>query len=114
MKALTILKKYPSIEERANTIIVSLKRDVQMSVLYPVQNKVDRLEDEIAELKNFSLKTNHNEGQVSISKEECKKRFEQIIQKSYELEIAKKELEIKTKTFDEYFTEDKIETSASL
>lgn len=112
MKALTILKKYPSVEERATTVIVSLKRDIIKTVLDPVQNKIDRLEDEIADLQNFSLQTNLNHGQAATSKAECLQRFQQIIEKKYQLDIAKKEFELKKAAFDEYFTEEETKAEA--
>lgn len=112
MKALAILKKYPSVEERAAIVITSLQRNIQKNVLDPVIAKVERLEEEIADLLNFSLETNINKGHAGTSREECQKRFELVIQKEYELEIAKKELEIKTASFDKYFAEEAVKSSS--
>ena len=109
MKALEILKKYPSVEERAAIVITSLQRNILKNVIDPVRNKVERLEEEIADLLNFSLETNINKGHAGTSREECQKRFEAVIEKEYLLELAKKELEIKEKSFAKYFSETKTE-----
>ena len=107
MKALELMKKFPSVEERATAYATSIKRDLYQQVIEPVIRKKERLEDEIADLKNFSLNTNLNQGVAAVTKEECLKRFKEIIQKEYELELTKKELEIKQKSFDFYFEEPK-------
>jgi hypothetical protein len=107
MKALEIMKKQSSVEERASQYFASVRRDIMRSVIDPVMTKIDRLKDDIIELKNFSLDTDINKGINAISKDEVTRRFALIVEKEYLLELAKKELEIKMKSFGIYFGEEK-------
>lgn len=103
MKALNILSTVKSVKDRAQSYSETISRELKRTVLDPLIIKKERLEDEIASLEDFSLQTDHNKGQAQMSREDCQKRFTQIIETKWELCLVQKELEEKTKYFNEYF-----------
>lgn len=102
-KALTLLKSNKSVEERAGSYVVSLKRNIQKTVLDTLIEKKDRITDELFELTNFTLNTNLNQGLKQMTKDDCEKRFTKIIELEYELTLTEFELKIKQASFDNYF-----------
>jgi hypothetical protein len=105
MKALDLLKKVSSVEERADSIIAAVSRDVNQREIEPLLRKKERLEDEIADLENMNLSTDLNKGQLALTKEEVIKRFQLLVSKKYELQLTNKELEVKTQIYNDYFVE---------
>lgn len=101
--ALTILKTSKTIKERAEVYYTSIKRNLQKSVLDSLIDKKEAIEDKIFFLKDFTLDTNHNEGRIDISKENAEKRFKDLIEAEYELELLNREIEIKQKVYNKYF-----------
>ena len=102
-KALTLLESNKSVKEIAGSYLSSIKRNLQASVIDNLKTKIDTLTDRRFSLQNFNLTTNLNNGVVAMSREECEKRFKDLIDLEYELSLTEMELKIKTKSFNEYF-----------
>lgn len=102
-EAFKLLVSSKTAGERAGEYVSSVKRKLLETVISPLQDKVDSLRDKIADLKEFSLKTDHNAGLKLMTREEAAGRFKQIIDQEYELMLAEKELECKLKSFETYF-----------
>lgn len=107
-KALDLLKSNKTLEQRANEVIDRIKKDAEDNFVDIVQRKVDNLKDQIADLSNFSLATDLNKGQMGVTIEESKKRFVTIMELEYQLQLAQKELEVKSAIFNRYFNAAKV------
>ena len=103
MKALKLLEASKTLQERVAEVIPRIKRDSEQAFIEVLERKIDNLKDQIADLSNFSLNTNLNEGQIGTTIEEAKKKFLNILQLEYQLKLAEKELEIKKGIFNDYF-----------
>lgn len=106
MKALDLLKANKTLQERATEVMPRVKRDAEQLFIEFLERKIDTLKDQIADLSNFSLKTNLNEGQMGVTIEEAKKKFVMIMELEYQLKLAEKELEIKKEIFNTYFVKE--------
>lgn len=102
-KASKMLQNSISVTERAASFLDSIKRGIQKNVIDTLTEQKEKLTDEIFSLSDFTLATDHNKGQSAITREAAQKRFEQIIEKEYELELITLELETKQKSFTKYF-----------
>lgn len=108
-KAKDLLKKNTSVEERAEEFVVSLKRDLLRDIVEPLEVKIEKLNDKIFDLKDFSVTTDVNKGRAAITREGAKARFTEIIELEYEKTLLEKELKIKRNSYENYFTETKEE-----
>lgn len=102
-EAFKLLVNSKTAGERASEYVSSVRRKLLETVISPLQDKVESLRDKVADLKEFSLKTDHNAGLKLMTREEAAKRFKQIIDEEYELKLAEMELECKVKSFETYF-----------
>lgn len=107
-KALELLKSNKSVKERAEAYAISVKRSIQKNVIDELISKQEKINDELFELSNFTLDTNLNQGLKQMTKEDCEKRFTQIIELEFELKLITIELEAKQATFDKYFKETEV------
>jgi hypothetical protein len=105
-KALEILKKSQSVDERATSFITSIQRNLQRTVIDSLTEKKDRLTDEIFVLSDFSLHTDKNAGQLGLTRDEAEERFSQIINREYELVLVSAELKAKQDIFNKLFSDD--------
>jgi AraC-like DNA-binding protein len=106
MLAYDLLSTNKTVKERAATYASSMKRNLQKQILDALVEKKEKLEDELFDLKNFTLDTNLNAGLRQMTKEDCEKRFTKIIDNEYELELISAELAIKQKSFNKYFSDE--------
>lgn len=102
-KALDLLKSNKSLEQRAVELLPSIQREVEQKYILDLKRKIEGLEDRLADAKQINLKTNLNEGQTAHSREECKDKLYIVLDLEYQIEISKKELEIKERIFNNYF-----------
>lgn len=102
-KALEILKSAKSAEKRAKDFLPSIQRNINEQLISPLLQNIEKLEDKLCDLKDFSLATDLNAGQVALTREQCIERFSAIINTSWELTLAKTEYEAKQETFKELF-----------
>lgn len=102
-KASKLMAANKTVKERASKFETSIKRDIQKNVLDNLQTQIEGKEDEIFELEDFTLETNVNSGKSAITKEECQRRFERLIEIDFELSILRAELKVKQESFDKYF-----------
>jgi len=109
MKADKLLRKNKSVSERASGFVTSIKRNIQRDILDKLATKLEEINDKLFELKDFSLETNVNSGQAAMSRESCEKRFTDIINLEYSKELLSREIRIKTKSFNKYFSDDEKE-----
>jgi len=107
IKALSLLKTNKTVKERAESYFKSIQRNIQKNVIDALIQKKEALEDKIFDLENFTLDTNLNAGLRTMTKEDCEKRFVDIISSEYELELINREIEIKQATFNKYFEDAK-------
>ena len=103
MLIIDILKTKTNTAEKAVMYGESIKRNLQKSIIEDLQSKINKIQDNIFDLQDISLETNINSGIKAITREECEKNFAIIIEKEYELELLKRELAIKTKSFNKFF-----------
>lgn len=103
MKAHTLLLKAKSVAERADTYATRIKTSLERTMLVPLQEKIDKIDDEIFDLENFALDTKLNKGMKMMTKEDCEARFESIINKKHAQTILQLELDNKQKEFDKLF-----------
>lgn len=106
MLALKLLSENQSVKERAENYAHSVKRNLQKTILDSLVEKKEKLEDELYELKNFTLDTNLNSGLRQMTKEDCEKRFIKIIENEYQLKLLEAELKIKEESFKKYFSDE--------
>ena len=105
-KAKDLLKKNTSVEVRVEEFVVSLKRDLLRDIIEPLEVKIEKINDKIFDLKDFSVETNVNKGRAAITREGAKARFTEIIELEYEKTLLERELEIKKVSYDSYFLEE--------
>jgi len=103
MKALELLKTNTGVAERAENYVSSVKRNIQRDVIDALTAKKEKIDDELFELKNFSLETDANRGVVGMKREDVEKRFRKIIDLEYELKLVSLELTAKQESFEKYF-----------
>lgn len=104
MKALQILEKNQSTKERASEYLKSIKRNLQKKVIDSLVEKIEAIEDKIYGLLDMSLNTDLNKGVKTVTRDQAEARFSEVIELEYELELLNRELEIKRKSFDNYFS----------
>lgn len=104
---MALLMNNKTVAERAESYYTSIKRNTQRDVIDALQAKREALEDKLFELKDFTLDTDKNRGMNRMTKEDCEARFKEIIETEYELELLTRELEIKSASFDKYFSDEK-------
>jgi ectoine hydroxylase-related dioxygenase (phytanoyl-CoA dioxygenase family) len=104
MKALEILEKNQSTKERAKTFIESIRRNLEKKIIDTLQEKIEAIEDKIYGLLDMSLNTDLNKGVETVTRDQAEARFSKVIELEYELELLNRELEIKRKSFDNYFS----------
>lgn len=103
MKALELLKTNTGVAERAENYVSSVKRNIQRDVIDALTAKKEKIDDELFELKNFSLETDANKGVIEMKREDVEKRFRKIINLEYELKLVSLELTAKQESFEKYF-----------
>jgi len=103
MKALELLKTNTGVAERAENYVSSVKRNIQRDVIDALTAKKEKIDDELFELKNFSLETDANRGVIEMKREDVEKRFRKIIDLEYELKLVSLELTAKQESFEKYF-----------
>ena len=103
MKALELLKTNTGVAERAENYVSSVKRNIQRDVIDALTAKKEKIDDELFELKNFSLETDANKGVIEMKREDIEKRFRKIIDLEYELKLVSLELTAKQESFEKYF-----------
>ena len=101
-KAEKLLGSIKTASEKASIYYPRIKRSLLIK-LTTFKESIDRLEDEINDLENFSLDTNLNKGMVSMTMEACEERFSKIFDKKFELDLLTKEYESRKKSFEDYF-----------
>lgn len=105
MKALDLLKTAKSVEARADKYAARIKSSLNIEMILPLKEKIEKIDDEIFDLENFSLDTNLNKGQKLMTKEDCEERFRKIINLNYQKEMLTLELKAKEKAFNTLFEE---------
>ena len=101
--AYSLLEKNKTVKERAEFYHSSIQRNLQRLVIDSLIERRDSLQDELFDKSNFSLDTNLNAGQRTMTKEDCENRFKCIMDIEYELELVNLELESKQAIFKKYF-----------
>jgi len=108
LKALEILKQGKTVNERADSYLKGIKRELQYSVIDGLTRQKEKLEEEIFELENFNLSTDLNKGLKQMTQDDCKQRFQRLIDIRYEKYLLEKELEIKQNAFNHYFVTEEV------
>lgn len=102
--ALTMLSGSKTVNARAKEFLPSIQRQLQEKVISPLLSNVEKLKDRLCDLEDFSLATNLNAGQTALTREQCNERFEEIINVTYELNLAELEYKAKLEAFNKYFS----------
>ena len=112
--ALTLLQKSKTVSERAGAFLKGVKRDLELSVIVAAERKLEKIDEKIFELEDFSLKTDKNSGQEKMTQEAVLARFEQIFELRKERTLIKRELKADKKSFAKYFgKEEEAKTTAT-
>lgn len=104
-KAKKIMQESASVKERAEQFTQTIRRNLKKSILDPLVDQREKLEDELASILDFSLEINVNKGLMPITREDSEKRFARAIQLEYDLKLLRLETEAKTEIFNTYFDE---------
>lgn len=104
-KALTLMKMNRSVEQRADQYSVSISRNIKRDVIDKLTEQIEAIDDQIFELENFSLDTDHNKGVQMMTRDDAEVRFKKIIDLEFKREMLSLELKVKEKTFNKYFGE---------
>lgn len=104
-KALTLMKMNRSVEQRADQYSVSISRNIKRDVIDKLTEQIEAIDDQIFELENFSLDTDHNKGMQMMTRDDAEVRFKKIIDLEFKREMLSLELKVKEKTFNKYFGE---------
>lgn len=102
-KAHKLLASVKSVTERADKYADRIKKSLSISIIDNLQERIEKIDDKIFDLENFALETNLNKGMVQLTKEDCEKRFAQIIELKFEQSLLQAELNAKKAAFDELF-----------
>ena len=102
-KALTLLETNKTVKERAGKYVERIKKSISLEVIDTLKEKIEKIDDQIFDLENFSLETNLNKGLKQLTKEDCENRFKEIINLEYKKKLLSLELEAKTQAFNKYF-----------
>ncbi len=101
MKALALLKKSKSTTERASKYASRIAQSLRVDKIIPLEEEIEKIDDKIFDLQDFSLETDLNAGMKKLTKEDCEKRFGEII----DLQVKKTVLELKLKATQEAYDE---------
>jgi len=105
-KALKLLNDNKTVKERANAYFSSIKRDIFDEEIKPIEKKIEKIDSDLFDLEDFTLDTNLNKGNQRMTKEDCQKRFKDIMDKTYEKKLLELELEVKKDVYSQYFGEE--------
>lgn len=108
--ALKIMQENKSVEDRSLSFIVSVERSIMREIIDPLIIKKEKLEQQILDLKDFSLDTDINKGRQRVTAEDCEKRFKAIFKAEYDLELLNLEIDSMKGIYDKYF---KVEPDAA-
>lgn len=97
------MQKSKTTNERATHYFASIKRGLQVEIIDKLKNERDTIIDKLYSLSDFSLDTDQNKGILSISKEECQRRFKESIELEYKLRLLDLEIAVKEESFNKYF-----------
>lgn len=102
-KALTLLRTNKTVNERAEKYTERIRKSLSLKIIDSLKEKIEKIDDKIFDLENFSLETNLNKGMKQLTKEDCEARFEEIIDLSFNKKVLELELAAKQEAFDAYF-----------
>jgi D-Tyr-tRNAtyr deacylase len=103
MKALVLLKKSKSVDERAAQFVQVAKEDLYDDLIKPLKRKISDIDNSIFELTDFTLETNLNKGMRRMSSDDIKAQFTKVIELRYQKDLLEAELTSKEATFNYYF-----------
>jgi hypothetical protein len=106
MKALNLMKSSTSTDDRADSYVVTIKRNLQKKIIDTLLEQIEKIEDKKRDLQEFAMEADANRGIIALTREQCEKRFEQIIDLNYELDLVRAELKSKQASFDYFFGEE--------
>lgn len=106
MKATELLQSSMTTTKRAEEFAKSAKRNLQRDIIDTLNDRKDKITDELFTLKDFSLKTDVNAGVIAITRDDAEARFKKIIQLEYELDLLNAELGAKLKSFNNLFSDE--------
>ena len=98
-KAYEMLSKAKTVQERAVKYVERIKKSLEMKILTKLEEDIEKVNDKIFELSNFSL-----DEDSKITKESCENRFIEILNLEYEKELLQAEYEVKKRKFEELFS----------
>lgn len=102
-KAEMLLNTNKSVKERSVKYTNRIKTTLHTKIITKLEEEIEAIDDKIFELEDFSLDTDKNAGQYKLTKEECQKRFEEMIDLEWEKTLKEAELKAKKETFINLF-----------
>lgn len=106
-KAEILLNKSKSVIERASKYSKRVAKSLEIKMIDSLKENIEKYDDQIFDLENFSLKTDINKGREALTKEEIEERFEKIINLHYERDLTVAKLKSIENAFNKYFKSDK-------
>lgn len=104
-RAFVMLNSVKSVKDRALQYSARIKTTLEVEMIHPLIEKVNKIDDEIYALEDFSLETDLNKGLRKLTKEDCEQRFKKIIELKYARALAVMERDSKIKAFNDLFGE---------
>ena len=101
--ALDLLSKGVSTKDRATKYVERVSKSIELNLINRMEEGINKMEDEIFELKNFDLETDVNSGKKEMTKEEIEKRFLRIIELEVAMDLKRLELESTKDSFNKLF-----------
>ena len=106
-KAELLLNKSKSVIERASKYSKRIAKSLEIKMIDSLKENIEKMDDQIFDLENFSLKTDINKGRETLTKEDIEERFEKIIKLHYERDLTTAKLKSFENAFNKYFKETK-------
>jgi hypothetical protein len=101
MKALSLLQKSKTVKERAEKYASRIAQSIKVDKIVPLEEEIEKIDDKIFDLQDFSLQTDLNKGLKRLTKEDCEERFAKII----DLQVEKTVLSLKLKATQDAYAE---------
>ena len=111
-KALNLLKRSKRTNERANSYMETLGRNMKRTHIEGVEDQIRSLQEKVFDLETFNLNTNVNSGKVAMTREQVENNFNRIFELQQEIKILQETLALNVEIYNEYFSNEVDEVSA--
>lgn len=97
-----------SVETKAADYVKSIKQSIKVKLLQPLKQRIADLKFKVKELEEMSLEHDANKGLIALSKDDCEKRFLEIIELNAQIKLLELEYKNKKNTYKHYFQSNEV------